>query len=142
MALREERALDLGNWEMKYQSSCWGTQEEERGVRSEGNLVLGHVGFEVAIGHSGRDQEAVDSQVSSLSSGDGARLEQIIRSVGTQMVTKASGRDYITKGSHERRMEQVMGDRMLEGSWYGANSGGVMGAWESQEERTGTVSCA
>lgn len=71
-------------------------------MRSEGNLVLGHVGFEVAIGHSGRDQEAVDSQVSSSSSGDGARLEQIIRSVGTQMVTKALGRDYITKGSHER----------------------------------------
>lgn len=69
-------------------------------MRSEGNLGLSHVGFGVATGHSGRGQEAVDSQVPS--SAEGTVLEQI-RSIGTQMVTEASsGMDYITKGSCER----------------------------------------
>lgn len=60
---------------------------------------MGHFGFEIAMEHAGRSQEAVASL--GPRSGEGAGLEQV-RSPGTQMVTKASGTDYISQGSSER----------------------------------------
>lgn len=67
---------------------------------SEGNLGLGHDGFEIAMARAERSQQAVDSQV--LGPGERTGLGQKIRSTGPQMVTKASGMDYITQGSCER----------------------------------------